>query len=311
MLTDLLFDYVFKKTFSFRSDGSPFLDYPSPVIFNIDQEPFSFYSNKWKLFSHIYFDKKYRGSYKAKVIFFHGLGAGHTAYSYEIAQIAKQGFLVYCFDYTGCMESEGETIISLANATLDMDAFFLYLQENDTYPNLPFYSIGHSWGGFLSFLSLDKKYNVSKAISLAGFPSLSFIFSSSSSFAKKHENGIRKYLQKRYGDLAIKDSFLLASSSNKPYMYIQGDKDETVPFNLTFPYMEKLSKGNKNASILVSRDRGHQPYWSVSTYKYFLSLINEGKILSPTHSSKIEFDYSYFKNDDMDVLKAMFDFLYK
>lgn len=311
MLSDFIFDKVFKKAFDFRCDGSPFLDYPSPTIFNISEKPFSFYSNKWKLNGHIYFDKSFKDLYKAKVIFFHGLGAGHTAYSYEIAQIVKQGYLVYCFDYTGCMESEGESIISLANAVLDMDAFFSYLKKNDLYPNLPIFSIGHSWGGFLSFLSQDKKYNVSKAISLAGFSSLPFIFSLSSPFAKKHEKRIRKYLKNRFDQLASEDSFVLASTSNKPFMYVQGDKDDVVPFNLTFPYIEKLSKGNKNATLYIAKGRGHQPYWSIETYRYFSSLVNKEKILSPTHPSSVKFDYSYFENDDMDVLKAVFDFLSK
>ena len=37
-------------------------------------------------------------AYKAALIFFHGIGAGHSAYESEIRYFAHKGYLVYAYD---------------------------------------------------------------------------------------------------------------------------------------------------------------------------------------------------------------------
>ncbi len=306
MCVNLILDIASKKAFDLRCDGSPFCPYPSPTRFGVNKERFTFKSKNNTLVGYRYFLNK--NGYKAKVIFFHGFGAGHTAYSKEISEIAKQGYLVYSFDYTGCMESEGENIISLAQAVLDMGAFFDYLAKNDDHPELETYSIGHSWGGFISLLALDKKYNVSKAISLAGMPSVSYAFIQKAPFLAKKKKQINKYIAKRFSPLASKDAFEVALESNKPFLYIQGDLDEILPYKDCLVKFEKMAKENKNAHFLTVSNRHHQPYYDMDACNYFNELFFKKHIGDPNHSSDVVIDESRLFKDDKKVMKSIFDF---
>lgn len=309
MCVSLLLDIASKKAFDIRCDGSPFCPYPSPTRFGVNKERFTFKSGDNTLVGYKYFVNKEQA--KAKVIFFHGFGAGHSAYSYEIASIAKQGYIVYSFDYTGCMESEGRNIISLAQSALDMDAFFGYLSKSNEYKNLKTYSIGHSLGGFVALLSLDKKYGVSKAVSLAGLPSIAYAFAKFAPILKGKEKAISKYIKKRFSPLAGSSAFEVAIKSNKPFLYVQGDLDEVVRYKDCLIKFKQMARDDKNAYFLTVRNRCHQPYYDLDSCAYFNKMFDELHFTSPYHPSNLVLDESRLFKDDPEVMKTIFDFLSK
>lgn len=309
MCVSLLLDIASKKAFDIRCDGSPFCPYPSPTRFGVNKERFTFKSGSNTLVGYKYFaDGEHP---KAKVVFFHGFGAGHTAYSHEIASIVKKGYVVYSFDYTGCMESEGRNIISLAQSVLDMDAFFAYLSSRDEYKNLSTYSVGHSLGGFVALLSLDKKYGVSKAVSLAGLPSIAYAFAKFAPMLKNKEKAISKYIKKRFSSLAGSSAFEVAIKSNKPFLYIQGDLDEVVAYKDCLPKFKELSSTDKKAFFLTVKNRHHQPYYDLGSCNYFNKMFNELHFTSPYHPSNLVLDEPRLFKDDEQVMKTIFDFLSK
>ena len=77
MLATILL-FALRKAMACRYDGAPNLDYSFPKDFGMESEPFSFRSGKWLLRGERVLPK---GEPKALVVFFHGLGAGHTAYT--------------------------------------------------------------------------------------------------------------------------------------------------------------------------------------------------------------------------------------
>jgi pimeloyl-ACP methyl ester carboxylesterase len=74
---------------------------------------FSFVSGRWMLSGSRYFVGNW--PYKALVVFYHGIGAGRNAYVQPICDLAKQGYLVYAFDNTGSMQSEGPLFMAWPN----------------------------------------------------------------------------------------------------------------------------------------------------------------------------------------------------
>ena len=72
MCVNLILDIASKKAFNLRCDGSPFCPYPSPTVFGVNKERFTFKSKNNTLVGYRYFLNK--DEYKAKVIFFHGFG---------------------------------------------------------------------------------------------------------------------------------------------------------------------------------------------------------------------------------------------
>jgi pimeloyl-ACP methyl ester carboxylesterase len=101
----LLIVSFMKRDVIHRMDGSPAFPYWKAKDLGVEEEVFSFLSGRWKLYGSRYFVGK--GPYKALVVFYHGIGAGRNAYVQPICDLAKQGYLVYAFDNTGSMQSEG------------------------------------------------------------------------------------------------------------------------------------------------------------------------------------------------------------
>ena len=84
------------------------------------------------------------------IIFDHGMGGGHRSYFREIETLAKKGYLVFSYDHTGCMESEGENTRGFAQSLNDLDCCVKALKKVDFLKGFDISVIGHSWGGFSS-----------------------------------------------------------------------------------------------------------------------------------------------------------------
>ena len=116
MIFDSLLSTAFRKAMG-RGDGLPSLAYFPLSYFGVEAKPYSFKSDGNLLCGEVGVPC---GEPKAVIVFFHGLGAGYTSYSPEIAALVKAGYLVYCFDYAGCMQSEGGSMVDLGHPIKDI-----------------------------------------------------------------------------------------------------------------------------------------------------------------------------------------------
>ncbi len=300
MILEAFLKKQLRKAFSFRGDGAPRMRYPYPQDFGAEGLSFSFYSGKNLLRGGKYFVGK--GPYLGVVIFFHGLGAGHTAYSQEIAYFAKQGYLVYAYDNTGCMLSEGQFVGGLGQGLKDQDAFFAYLKEQKDIEGLPVYAIGHSWGGYLALSALYSGFPIAKVVSFAGFRSLAAIYEENAPAIKKIHKAMLSLLKREYGERGIIDYGVDLVDCKTPVLYLQGEKDDDVPYKIHLDQFRETWKGNQNLRLYQCQERGHQPYWSKTAQRYYWE-IKKGKI------EPKEIDYSKLQEDDEEVMQAVIDFL--
>ena len=106
------------------------------------------------------------------IIFDHGFGGGHRSYMKEIELLCKAGYLVFSYDHTGCMESEGDSPNGLAQSLVDLDDCIKALRADTKYKDCEINVVGHSWGGFstLNIGALHK--DITKIVVLAGFTSV-------------------------------------------------------------------------------------------------------------------------------------------
>ena len=283
-----------RKAFGFRSDGEPQLHYFEPEDYGIETEAFSFYSGKNLLRGRKF--KLPNVSPRAIVVFFHGLGAGYTAYAQEITALAKEGYLVYAYDNTGSMTSEGETIGCMAQSLLDQKAFFEYLDKNDA-SNLPRYAIGHSWGGFTALGALDKAYRVEKVVSISGFISLTKTIMANKKGLDKMEGIIRRALRKgygRYGDLEMVD---LLAHTDARVLYIQGEADNMVPKTINYDILNQLFAKKENISLMLVPGAMHNPYWTLEAQKYFYELGHDHHMAGVNFDNSFVIDYSKLEDD--------------
>ena len=109
---------------------------------------------------------------KRLVIFEHGMGGGHRSYFREIEMLAKHGFLVFSYDHTGCMESEGENTRGFSQSLNDLDCCMKALKNEKCLDGYDFSVMGHSWGGFSS-MNIPALYpEISHVVAMSGFISV-------------------------------------------------------------------------------------------------------------------------------------------
>lgn len=276
-----------------RYDGSPSLPYYSSTDLGIKEQRFRFYSGKNLLFGSRYYCGD--GPYKAVVIFFHGIGAGRTAYLKLISVLAKEGYLVYAYDNTGCMESEGEGYVGLGHCNYDQTAFFRFLDSDPTARGYKRYAIGHSWGGYSSLTSLREGFGVSKCVSISGFlsPEREIL-----SIVKNLKSGFMKQI----GRLCIKicfhnemnlDARKVIEKSKAKVLYIQGTEDHMVPFHTAGETLKKEMGANSHIEYMFLQKRGHSPYLTVEAESYINHFFETSK---KTISAE--------KNPSLDIEKA-------
>jgi Dienelactone hydrolase and related enzymes len=308
ILYNILKNAIDKNLAFTRSDGSPAYPYFKASDFNVDTSDFSFYSGKWLLHGSRYFIGK--GPYKGVLIFFHGIGSGRNAYIKPICLFALQGYLVYAFDYTGCMESEGTYLYGMGHVAYDEDAFFEWLDRDPLAQGYERYVVGHSWGGYAALISSNPVYKVKKVISIAGFNRVSEelkslnpkvdskLFSFLMGFYFRGRNG-------KYGDLAGSD---MLKKSSCHLLYIQGGDDTMVSPKAGYLSLQKDLNGRSDTQYLIVPHRGHQVFLSIKSEQYINELFDK-KLNSPDGPIGLKMNLETSGEENKELLQTMFDFL--
>ena len=291
-----------------RSDGSPAYPYFLERQFNVEKKDFSFRSGRWILRGSRYHFGP--GPYRGVLIFFEGIGSGRNAYTKTICLFAKQGYLVYAFDYTGCMESEGPYIYGMGQVVNDQKAFFDWLDHDPAAQGYERYVVGHSWGGYAALIASNPVYKVKRVVSISGFNRVSDEYKA---LVPQLRPGIFLLLTKIYlwvrlgksGNLAASD---VLKKSNCPVLYIQGDQDKMVPLAAGRLSLEKDLHGQKNVAYLNLPGRGHQCFLSIKSEDYINELW-EKKLTSPDGPIGLKMDLEKAGEENTELLQTIFDFL--
>jgi len=309
-MLQLIIGMAFRKALSMRGDGIPHMHYFTPDEYGVDGcEKFEFPSSA----GHTLRGAKYfvPGVVpKAVVIFFHGIGAGHTAYSHEIAEIAKQGYMVFAYDNSGCMLSGGKSIENIATVARDQRDFFAYLDKREDAKGYPRYAVGHSWGGYAALMSLHDPYRIEKCVSLAGFYSAIEMVSQKAPALCKLKGPITSYLRRHYGKDAADNAIdLIKARPDKKVFLVQGDLDKPDGAKLTLDVMQEALQRCQNVSFMKLKGRRHNCYLSKRAEDYLYKLSKEIGYFTTNRDLDLKIDYDLLMEQDQKVMKAVFDFL--
>ncbi len=137
---------------------------------DLTRKPISFKSDKDQtLRGYLYQSKKINEDPLGLIIFSHGLGGGHEEYMEVLNYFAQGGFLVLGFDNTGTYHSDGDSLVGLSQATIDLAAAIDFVENNDDLCSLPRLVCGHSMGGYSSCAVLNYEVAVDGVATFAGF----------------------------------------------------------------------------------------------------------------------------------------------
>lgn len=216
------------------------------------------------------------------VVFDHGLGGGHRAYMKEIERLAKAGYLVFSYDHTGCMESEGEHTNGFGQSLNDLDACLKALKGERALSGRTISVMGHSWGGFSTLNIAALHPDVAHVVAMSGFISVEQMvkqnFSGILSPWRKGIYAIEQAANPDHVDFCAVDSL---QKTDAQVLLIYSDNDALVKKAYHYDPLEKVLSGKENVRLLLVRSKGHSPNYSYSAVKikdaFFAELENRTK----------------------------------
>lgn len=203
------------------------------------------------------------------IVFDHGMGAGHTAYTKEIEMLCRHGYLVLAYDHTGCMQSGGANTNGMAQSLRDLDDCFKAIKADPRFAGYDFSVVGHSWGGFstLNISAIHKE--ISHVVVFSGFVSVELLIASYFDGIMK---GVRKPVMELerahnpdYVDFNAVESL---KKSHAKVLLIYSDNDTLCKKN---PHYDALAAGladRENVELVLVQGKGHNPNYTADAVKY-------------------------------------------
>lgn len=282
MIFEKQVEQAFGKAVRVRCDDMGTAYYFSADDFpGLKKEPYAFENQKGErlqgYFYHYDSPKPYR-----IVVFDHGMGGGHRSYMKEIECLAKKGYLVFAYDHTGCMESEGAHINGFTQSLADLHAALSVLEKDPSYSAYTFSVVGHSWGGYSTLNIAALHPEITHVVAISGFLS-------AEQMLRQTFGGIMKpYYRRMYAMErdANPDYFdYTAEKSLSDYrgkaLVIHSADDRVVHIKSHFQILKKALGDRDNIRFLEVRGKGHNPNYTADAVRYkdayLAELKREGK----------------------------------
>lgn len=292
---------IIKKKLKVRFDKNPLLKYFTAEDFpDLYKESFSFKTkNDVTINGFIYKNDRVK-DYKKVLVFFHGMGPGHLAYTKEIHRLVNDNDLaLLAFDYLGTNLSEGKSIVDIGRPLVEADYFIRFITQDERFKNSELILVGHSWGGYVAgnLLSVNGRAKVSKIIIWNGLPdtvTLALRYAPEKLFSKVYFRllnifALGKYANKRTGKTLKKYKV--------PTLITHGELDKVIlrkSINSIIKYAKKVS----HISVLIYKEHHHFTYLSPNAEKGLHVMQKTLEVLSKdTDKSKIV-DYARTINYD-------------
>lgn len=309
----IMFIYeMINKKINIRYEKNPHLKYFTHDDFpEMRAEPITFKSkDNATINGYIYTNDKVKNFNKV-IIFFHGLGPGHLAYTKEIHRLLMDNNLaVIAYDNHGTNLSEGKTIIDLGWALVDADYFFRYIKSDVRFKESELILAGHSWGGYVAgnVLSVHPDIRVQKIIIINGLPAVY-------EMALKYTKGkvIAKYFYRfliylKLGKYANKATLKTLKAHHVKTLVFHGGLDSTIPLAVINPLLE-YAKTVDYIKPVIYNEHHHFAYLTLEAEKALMTM--QGMLFALLKAKDHEKLVTYTETIDYQELGAHHDALFE
>lgn len=292
---------ICRAAFGSRCDKNPLLKYFSAEDFSLSAQTVELLSSKDEALRAVIYKKAGVPPKKELLIFCHGMGPGHVAYTTEIAYFCNLGYTVLAPDYYGCNLSDGKNISEFASGRLSVECAVDYARRNMAgYDGI--YLVGHSWGGWSAICAgYEKRVDKIVAISAPDRGDRAICDAASSRLPKFFTFILRPFIKFICGD---KSAAKLAQNCTCPVLLVHGDGDKTVPCGNSVYH---LAEGGHITKYLVE-GRGHNPYNTPAAEQKLFELSAALKRGEGEEFFK-NFDFSAATEEDKEVMGEIARFL--
>ncbi len=306
--------------FSKRCEGNENLKYLKAKNFdNLNALPISFKSDKGQTLNGLLYSSAKVDNYKALIVFSHGMGAGHLAYTTEINYFAQKGYMVLAYDNTGTCTSEGDKLYGFAQGVIDLKHALDFVKTRDDLKTLPLLLCGHSWGGYsvcnVSAIATDTE--IKGIVAFSPFNSMSKLIRDNARLQTKANLSIFTpffYLINliRFGKAGVLRSCDSIDSNEIPTLILHGGNDLQVTFKNSPVGRKHEIKNNPNARTILCDSKFHNVYLAKEAEQYlndtFARISALGENTPEAYEVYQNIDYTLITKEDLTIMDAVSDF---
>lgn len=306
--------FILKLAFQRRFDAHPQLKY-----FTIKDFPeYDFDAVEFKnkqgvtLRGGFYYDDRLQPHQKL-IVFSHGIGPGHQAYTHLIMEFVKKGFIVFAYDNMGCGLSDGKTIKGIPQAIDDLRSALTYLFKT-TYASLPISVMGHSWGAYAAIRAAKMNFPIQRIISIAPFNDVSEMLGKYISWIRIFKPFVRVITWFSFGFIGVLSTQTIIRQTKIKTLIIAGEKDDDIP--LKGNYDQFIKNKNPLVTLYLAKKHRHNPYLSFRAENYVIDTILQGsqKMAKEKDKNIVDvffkgLDYQWVGEHDQAIIEQIEKFL--
>ena len=311
--------FVFFRINNKRYNGNKHLKYFTASDFEgLIAEPLEFLSDGGQTLRGFLYRKEGNGAPKALLIFAHGFGAGHLAYTTEIDAFAEAGYWVLAYDATGCGASDGKNLRGFDQGVADLLCAVRAANSDARFSDMKKILVGHSWGAFCVLNAVDAE-GVCGAVAMCGFISGAKVLAQNTVgkafpfLTFLSEWFLRLFNRMRFGRKANRNALRSLRGTEKPVYLLYGSADTTVPFRYNGAVFAAESEKLPHAVCKVCGGKGHNPYLTKEaeqTMRRTFAAIAARKKKDPARALAMyaEIDYRAITREDPEVMRPILGF---
>ncbi|MBR5246490.1 MAG: alpha/beta fold hydrolase [Clostridia bacterium] len=304
-----------------RCDGDENLKYLKAKNFdNLNALPINFKSDKGQTLNGFLYSSAKVDTYKGLIVFSHGMGAGHLAYTTEINYFAQKGYVVLGYDNTGCCTSEGKKIKGFAQGIIDLKYALKFVKTREEVKDLPILLVGHSWGAYSvsNVSSLKPDVDIKGIVAFSPFNSMNKLIRD---IAKRQTKINLSILSPffdiinllRFGKAGILRSCDSINSNSIPTLVLHGGNDMQVTIKNSPVGKKHKVKDNPNARTVLYENKYHNVYLAKDAEQYlndtFAKIESLGKNSPEAYEVYQNIDYTLITKEDLSVMETVSTFL--
>ncbi len=304
-----------------RCEGNENLKYLKAKNFdNLNARPIDFKSDKGQVLNGFLYSSAKVDTYKALIIFSHGMGAGHLAYTTEINYFAQKGYLVLAYDNTGTCTSEGEKLYGFAQGIIDLKHAITFAKSREDTKDLPLLLVGHSWGAYsvCNVSAITDEADIKGIVAFSPFNSMNKLLRDNAKQKTKINLSIFSPFFDlinliRFGKVGILRSCNTIDSNSIPTLIMHGGNDLQVTLRNSPVGLKNRISNNPNARTVLYESKYHNVYLAKDAEQYlndtFAKIATLGENSPEAYEIYQNIDYSLITKEDLTVMETANSFL--
>lgn len=268
MFTKMIVEQYKKSAYGRCDDTADVFYFTAADFEGLDAKPFAFRASAGHMLSGYLYS--YANPIPGRLIVFdHGMGAGHTAYTREIETLCRRGYLVLAYDHTGCMQSGGENTNGMAQSLRDLNDCINAIKRDGRFDGYDISVVGHSWGGFSTLNITALHPEISHIVVFSGFVSVELLIESYfGGIMKGCRKSVMALEREHNPDFVDYNAVKTLQNSNVKALLIYSDNDTLCKKTPHYDALVAGLSGKENVELMLVSGKGHNPNYTADAVAY-------------------------------------------